>query len=228
MSLCIVIGNGPSLNNVDLNLVKGHSSIAFNHSYIAWDSLGISPCFYACFDPVALEDARDDIARLIIQRKDIKFLLSSHAARLGIKSADNIDMHDIIDSPSVVCANNTICDLGSVAATSIPLLARKGFKRFILLGIDARYSSAVGEEKEGFVVLSEDLDHFHPDYGVGKRRIKIPDLSQMLNGWKKLSLAQELLSIEVLNCSPGSALDCFETLELEKALKRFYEGGLCR
>ncbi len=221
MSICIVVGNGPSLARENLKLMSELPSIAFNHSYCAWESIGLNPSYYACFDPLALEDAHTDISRLIKTRPEMTFFLAASARKLGFEATPNLHIFNLQTDVEISANLNRVADLGSVAASSIPVLKTFGYSKFILLGIDARYSATLKGKSagKGLIRLEEDPDHFIPEYGVGKRRKIVPDLKFMLDGWRRLAEAQAKLSIEIINASTDSALTCFPRFTLKDALK---------
>lgn len=57
-----------------------------------------------------------------------------------------------------------LTDFGNVGATSIQILGLLGYRRIAMVGVDARYShideKAVAADKDGFVLIDDDPDHF--------------------------------------------------------------------
>ena len=45
---CVIVGNGPSLKNTPMELLKDHYSFGMNRIYIGFDELGFTPTFYVC------------------------------------------------------------------------------------------------------------------------------------------------------------------------------------
>ncbi len=84
---CFLIGTGPSLNKIDVTRLAGYDSITFNRAYIAWPEWGFTPTYYACVDPVALEDNAADIRRLTEESSVKRFFLNENAAEFGIEAS---------------------------------------------------------------------------------------------------------------------------------------------
>jgi hypothetical protein len=134
---------------------------------------------------------------------------------------------------------------GSGGAFAVNLAYALGYKRAIILGVDAKYSS----RKES-LLAGQDLQHFHPDYfhvdefDLGK---DFGDPSYYLEPWHIIAngggpgenvldeygisrysswdLNGYLCSdetFEVISCSPGSIInDLFEYADLEELLKSY-------
>jgi len=48
---CFILGNGPSLNKTDFNLIRNEYLFGCNKLYLGFDKFGISPQYYAITDP---------------------------------------------------------------------------------------------------------------------------------------------------------------------------------
>ncbi len=219
-SICIIAGSGPSLKAIDLLLTRNFPLIAFNYSHRFWNALPLDPVYYACLDPMAIADGHSELCDLRASRPELRMFLHATAIRYGFKNDAQVQLLDLCSSDSIKVDRNNITDLGSGPATIIPVLREFKHKKFILIGIDARYSAPRGlpEETPGIVRVTEDYDHFDPNYGTGKRRWALPDLGVIFSGWQKLAHAQSELGIEIINASPGSALEFFPRKSLLEAI----------
>ena len=61
---CIVIGNGPSLNKMDLNKFKDYITIASNSFYLKHPGLNFTPNYFTVEDPLPAEDNQKEISAL--------------------------------------------------------------------------------------------------------------------------------------------------------------------
>lgn len=224
---CFLIGSGPSLNSIDVKKLSNHDTIAFNRSYIAWDDWAFHPSYYACFDPVTLADNAAEIKELIQQSSVKRFYLGRSASEHGIVSPDlsdqtvpagRVTLVTLIDSGTFRTDTNVMGDFGNAGATSLQVLASLGYRRVVMVGVDARYSEYHATGGEEYLQDSGDPDHFTAAYSNGKRRRARPDLDRILGRWPEAAAACNSGGIEVRNASPGSSLTCFETMEFEDAL----------
>lgn len=92
----------------------------------------------------------------------------------------------------------------------LQIVAKRGVKRIILLGYDMR---AIGN-----------VSHWHGNHGF-----RIADLNVyanlMIPAIRTIAPHLEARGIQVINATPGSALDCFEKMDLCRALSA--PSGIC-
>ena len=219
---CFLIGSGPSLKETDVTRLAHLDTIAFNRSYIAWKQWRFAPTLYACLDPVGFEDNALEIRSLIKEYPCTHFFLPDSAGSFGIRSSDQVFLTKM--SPGHVFATDILAltDFGNVGATSIQILALFGYCRIAMVGVDARYSpvdeKAVRADRDGFVFMNDDLNHFCPEYVQGKRLRACPDFGKLLGQWPEVSKECASNAREVRNASPGSALDCFPMSDFLSAI----------
>jgi hypothetical protein len=224
---CFLIGTGPSLNKIDVARLAAYDSITFNRAYIAWPAWGFTPTYYACVDPVALEDNAEDIRRLTEESDVQKFFLNDNAADFGIEASERVTLLHIREDAPFSLDLRTLTDFGNVGASSLQILAALGYRRVALVGVDARYSSLPELDKgEDYVRMErgQDPDHFLPGYMEGRRRIAKPDYARLLGQWPQVAAECERVGLEVRNASPGSALTLFPMMGFEEALDWNGEG----
>lgn len=218
---CFLIGTGPSLNKVDVTRLAAYDSITFNRAYIAWPEWGFTPTYYACVDPVALEDNAADIRRLTEESDVKRFFLNENAADFGIQPSKRVTLLHIREDTPFSLDLRTLTDFGNVGASSLQILAALGYKRVALVGVDARYSSLPELDNGGDYVRMErgqDPDHFLPGYMEGRRRIARPDYDRLLGQWPQVAAECERVGLDVRNASPGSALTLFPVIGFAEAL----------
>ncbi len=99
-------------------------------------------------------------------------------------------------------AQDTVATGGNGGYQSIQIAAKAGATKIILLGLDMQ-APASGEP------------HYHGDH---PDRIRSDYANTMLPYFSSLAEALEHRDVEVINCSPGSAIDCFERGKIEDIL----------
>lgn len=219
---CFLIGSGPSLRAVDVSRLSGVPSICFNRSYVAWKAWGFAPQFYACLDDVVVEDNAVELRALIGEFPQTRFFLHDSARSYGISAMENVVLIKTRRGSSFGSNLEDLTDFGNVGATSLQILMLLGYRRVAMVGVDARYSpvesSMVVDEKDGYVLVADDPDHFCPEYVQGKRLIASPDVKKVLGQWP--AVAQECMrhSVDVRNASPGTALTCFPLIDFVTAI----------
>jgi len=171
---CFVIGSGPSINNMNLKLLKNEITFGHNAFYLIKDKVGFLPTYYVVEDPLPAEDNSNEINALIETQKIV-----AHDLKYCLNSEDIIypffdRFYNGVES-SRFPQFSFDCDRriywgGTVVYLSIQLAAYMGCKEIYLIGVDLTY--AIPDGITGNVITSDedDQNHFHPDYfGKGKR-----------------------------------------------------------
>lgn len=189
--ICFILGGGPSLKNVDIELLRGRGRvIAINDAY--------QLCPFA--DVVYWADTR--WFRLHHER------LADHTAPFKVTRADPEFRHQV--SPLYVLklaagyglssSHDTITGIDG-GANAINVAHLLGAGTIVLLGYDMRANGHWHNGHEGMKPTDQtvyDRDYI-PAYG-------------------RLALSAQKLGLKILNATTGSALKCFETARLDKVL----------
>lgn len=223
MKTIYLIGNGPSLNEVDITLLKNRDTISFNRAFIAYEDWGFEPTIYMAIDPVVIENTKEDIKRLISESKIERFILpKSWQSEFGedpkvtyVRLKKKLWPRGFYWGKSL----NKMSAIANVGATAVPILEILGYERVVILGTDCNYVEQKikgveiehneGDSARRIVYKSEadeDPNHFRPDYfGKGTEYSK-PQAGNHYNGWKFISREYKGKGIKIELCSPGSRL----------------------
>ncbi len=217
---CAVIGSGPSLSAVDVGRLRGLDAIAFNRSYIAWDDWGFVPRLYACVDPIVVEDNAGEIRGLINDHPGTTFYLHEIGLQFGIERGRNVVFSALVGGDRFSMMPGMLTDFGNVGATCFQILARLGYRRVGMIGIDARYvdlDASAPSDANGFIRIANDPNHFSPEYARSKRLRARPDLAGLLGKWPLVAAECRRVGMSVVNASTGSALACFPMTDFSSA-----------
>lgn len=235
-----LIGNGPSLNKVDVEALKDKNTVSFNRAFIAYKDWGFDPTHYMVVDPVVMENTAEDVNRLI-EKSDIKsfYFRKRFETFLDQKNSkvNLIDFNQRFWERGYRWGKdlNRMGMIANVGATSIPILQVMGYKRVIILGTDCNYEeqdiknvSIVTNEENAdrrIVYKSEgdnDPNHFRADYfGKGTEYSK-PQTQNHYKGWEYIASKYKSKGMEIFLCSPGSRLaNLFPEIEFEEALNKY-------
>ncbi len=221
-----IIGNGPSLNKVDMTRLACETTISFNRAYIAYQDWGFYPTYYMCIDPIVLNNIKDDINRLIARSPIREFFLPDWTKSWACPS-DKVRFMNLRGDTFFGTSLGDLSMLGNVGACSTQILRYLGFDEAILLGVDCRYQESNLEnvkiehnpnDKERRIVYkshgNSDPNHFRPDYfGKGCEYGK-PQQQNHLNHWKFLGENGGKNGLRIVSASPGSNVnDIFPYVE---------------
>ncbi len=184
---CYILGNGPSLRDIDLEKLKEAHTFGTNRIYLS----GFTPEFYVCCNPLVLEQFKADIERL----ECVKFL-----------SGANLDTS--LRDPAFSSPEGPIWEGHTVTYVCLQLAFYMGFSEVVLVGVDHDYGALSGSPNEEQVHQGDDAGHFHPDYFKGMRW-NLPDLGRSELAYSLAAGAYARAGRKVINASARTKLDVF-------------------
>jgi len=216
----VLVGNGPSLREFDLASMEGVHTLGMNGAYRYWAETGWYPSYYAALDTVFIESHKLHLYWLIRNRE-------KNGIRFFLLRRNMIDFYpELKTNPNVIIFDDYLqspyfegvgpLTTGSHAALFAAML---GYKKVVLLGIDAIYVQQIPEaEKAGGNVLelkktpSQNPNYFFDDYQQKGDCYTIPDSEPDLhyNSWVAVKRRLDELSVQVVNVNPRSKVDLFD------------------
>ncbi|AYL97119.1 6-hydroxymethylpterin diphosphokinase MptE-like protein [Mucilaginibacter celer] len=230
-----LIGNGPSLNETPLYMLKNEYAICFNRVNILFERLAWRPEFYACVDGTVVQDNADEINKLILPEVKHAFFTDFHMFQFDnikkqIDNRPNVQwLYSGVSSFSVDMPKIGPCP--TVALAALQILPYLGFSEIYILGMDMNYKiHTTVKEMEHNQIQSEDDDdpnHFDPRYfGKGKKYHQ-PTASVMDNTFKALENAREklkqLTTTKVYNATYGGIMEVFERVGFDTLFTSYTE-----
>jgi|TARA_R110000851_G_scaffold285798_1_gene439583 hypothetical protein len=219
-----IIGSGTSLNKVDISKLKDCNTISMNRQYIAYPEWGFTPTYYVIIDSKLIRTIHKDVEKLIKEEDIKKFFIMKHpdnsmtgwVDKMRLEESDRIvpvfasRRQEILSKSIRSLANKPINFCGNAGACSVEIARHLGYKKVILLGIDAKYA-----DRNDSIKAEKDLSHFHPNY-FDVNTFK-EGLNQGIHGenagvryWKKFSEQQvSIPDFEVISSSPDSPINEF-------------------
>ncbi len=161
---CFVIGNGPSLNKMDLSPLANFHTFGQNKIYLLSDRVDLNLSFLVSVNRFVIEQSREHFLQM-----KCPIFLSYTASRHTIPERPNIyrlhtqnvwSFYDDITHP--------ICEGHTVTYVSLQLAYYMGFRRVVLIGVDHNFKQS-GKAHEVQTYEGEDENHFHPDYFKGQK-----------------------------------------------------------
>jgi hypothetical protein len=234
-----VIGNGPSLNKIDIAKLKSKDTISFNRAFIAYEDWGFFPTYYMVVDAVVLENIKADVKNLVDSSPIRRFFLPE-SSRDYFGESQKIQYINLVSRPILDLwfwgrRFGKMKIIANVGATSIPVLKILGYENFIILGTDCNYTEANiknvaieynPDNKDRRIVYKSDGDsdpnHFRPDYfGKGTEYSK-PQQGNHFRGWEFIAGKMDRNKANIILCSPGSTLvKLFREMDFEEAVNLY-------
>jgi len=208
---CVIIGNGPSLKNTDLNKLKNVFTIGMNRFYLAFPDMGFTTSILMTVNNLVIEQCADDLRQLPIPtfvswrgRKFIQPAANLHYLYTSyIKPGFNSD------------ATGRLWEGATVTFIAIQLAYFMGFKQVILIGVDHNYTTK-GTPNTTVISPGDDPNHFHPGYFGQGFRWQLPDLETNEIAYQMAKEVYRQDGREILDATVGGKLTVFPKVDFDK------------
>jgi len=213
---CFIIGGGPSLNKMDLTLLRNEVTFGVNGIFLIFGKMGFKPTYYVVVDNLVCEDRASIINGLngmtklfplersnaIKRDPNTIFMLQEKAKHYPGFSTD---------------ISKCIYGGSTVTYTNMQIAYYMGFKNVYLIGMDHNYvlpsqyeMDRVKNLPSEITNLEDDHNHFHPDYFGHGFRWHDPDLDKMEAAYKKAKDIFEASGRKIYNATVGGKLEIFQ------------------
>lgn len=220
---CFVVGNGPSINEMDLNLMKDDVVFASNAFFLKFDEMSFVPKYYTVEDRLVAEDNKNAIESMTGITKfypyDLRGYLSldSESCYVPMQRA-----YMSSDSPNFPLFSFDVCEDiywgGTVLYMSIQIAAHMGFSEIYLIGVDLTYTIPNTIVQEGAVLTSteDDPNHFNPSYFGKGKRWHLPETERMQTAFCKAERELDRRGVALVNATMGGNLNAIPRVEFTK------------
>lgn len=217
---CFIIGNGPSLKETDLTLLRGEYSFGMNRIYLMFPELEFSTTYYLSINSLVIEQCVDDILALQIPR----FL--SWRSRDYIDDALNTNgrlpsepplsfLHTTYTGQKFAKdAGGRLWEGATVTYVAMQLAFHMGFKQVILIGVDHSFSTK-GKPNTTIVSGGDDPDHFDSNYFGKGFRWQLPDLDTSEIAYRIAKENYAAAGREIIDATIGGKLTVFPKAEYQ-------------
>ena len=202
---CFIIGNGPSLKQMDLSPLRNEFTMGMNRIYMLFHELGFQTTYYLSVNDLVIEQCATNIQNLKLPRfvswrsrkwlnpeKDLFFL---HTTYTGPKFSEDI--------------RHRLWEGATVTYTALQVAFYLGFQTVILIGVDHNFVTK-GVPNTTVVSSGDDPNHFHPGYFGKGFRWQLPDLETSEIAYNKAKTAYSSAGRQVLDATFGGKLTVFE------------------
>jgi hypothetical protein len=217
---CWIVGNGPSLNSMDLSLLAGEISFGMNCIFLGFERFGFRPTYYTVEDVFVAEDNAAAINGLTGMTKFIpRDLLHALDEDADTCVVDFLRLYKPYpqfsdDAAKVIYWGSTVTYL------AMQLAFYMGCDPICLIGVDFDYTVpdyAAGQEE--ITSREDDVNHFHPAYfGKGKRWHN-PRLDRVAPSYQEARRFCEAAGRTMINAGVGGKLEFFPRKDYLEALR---------
>lgn len=217
---CFILGNGPSLNAKDLEMLKDEVTFASNRIFKIFDETDWRPTYYAVFDGEvgASEGVIDginsfDCKMKFVRREDFRIYKNVKEPFCSVKTFSS---EKLLDNPQFADdVTKGLYTIASVTYTMMEIAVYMGFTEIYLLGVDHKYSNTV--LKDGTIVKDATVKSYFGTQNNDENNITAA-LWQSDIAFGYAEEYSKSHNFRVYNATRGGCLEAFERVDLEKVL----------
>lgn len=215
---CFIMGNGPSLNKIDMTLLKDEITFGANRVYLGFEEWGFNTTYWSIIDTLQIEQCFDDYNKYLSD-SITKYVPMQYR---NLFTGKNIIPVNVVYSPNPFpqFANdfNAIYDGWNVVYMMLQIAYLKGFKEIYLVGVDYNYT--IGEEQKRGSKWSDknSINHFTKDYNADDKGViwNMPNFEKTDESFAFAANFLKEQGVKVYNATPDSKLEVFEKVDYHK------------
>jgi hypothetical protein len=206
---CVIIGNGPSLNEMDLSVLHDVPTFGLNRGYLLFPRIGGPTSYLVSANRYVLEQSMAEM----LAGPGPKFFNWRHR-HLVPEGRDDVIYFDTVRNPgfSKDVPGRGVWEGATVTFVAMQLAYYLGYREVILIGVDHSFTTAGPAHK---LVTSEGADpnHFDPSYFGAGYRWQLPDLERSELAYRLAKAAFEAAGGEILDATVGGKLTVFRKVD---------------
>lgn len=209
---CIIIGNGPSLNKMDLSLITDCYTFGLNKIYLMYEKIDLQLNYLVSVNKFVIEQSVDKYNDFPCP------IFLSYTASKGLEfNADNIYyLHtgNFKGFYSDLC--RPINEGYTVTYVAAQIAYFMGFEKVYLIGVDHSFKQQ-GRANEVQTLKQDDENHFDPRYFAGNQW-QLADLENSEEAYKRARSFYEKNGRNIYDATVGGKLTVFEKVDFEEAI----------
>lgn len=211
---CFLIGNGPSLNKMDLSLLNDYYTIGLNKIFLLFDKTNLKIDYHVCVNKYVIDQCTNDFLRMQCP----SFISYKYRNEL-LTGNDNIYFVGDIHSKWKFFEDITtgISQGSTVTYAAMQIAYYLGFKRIFLIGVDHNFV-AKGTPHKVETLKGDDNNHFDPEYFKGMKW-QLPDLEGSEKAYKFAKKHFENNYRMIFDATIDGKLNIFPKIQFDEALR---------
>jgi hypothetical protein len=210
---CFIIGNGPSLNKMDLSPLRDYHTFGQNKIFLLFDRVDLNLSYLVSVNKLVIEQSAKEFEAMPCQ------VFLSHTASHGVvQDKPHIQrLHTMNLWSFYEDISQPICEGNTVTYVSMQIAYYMGFRRVFLIGVDHSFKQQ-GKSHEVQVYQGNDENHFHPDYFKGQQW-QLADVYGSEVSYHLANYYFQKDDRQIFDATVGGKLDVFPKVDFEEALQ---------
>ncbi len=206
---CFILGSGPSLRDMNLAGLQNEITFSCNRGYLLFSRLGFPTTYWAIEDYL-------DAAQWGHEFSQLRGVTKFAAADI---STDGSFIHVPFDRHEGFSTTPPFKFGGTVVHFMLQIAAYMGFDTAYLLGNDFKWDTSKVSQGSEWITGASDDNHFDPNYWPVGARSFPPQPERM----RRSFFGARGHGLRIVNVTPGSALDVFETAGFNEVIGGTYQ-----
>lgn len=210
---CFIIGNGPSLNKMDLKPLAKYYTFGLNKIYLIEDRVDLNLSYLVAVNVDVLQQSVEKYNSLNIPM----FLSYTNSKSLKLK---NEKINYIFSTGGTTFSKditNKISEGATVTFVAMQIAYYMGFEKVFLIGVDHNFK-VEGKPYEIQKLKGEDINHFDVNYFKGQQW-GLPNLVDSEKSFKNAKSVYELEGRSIFDATIDGKLKVYKKISFEQALK---------
>lgn len=212
---CFIIGNGPSLNKMDLEPLNNYYTFGLNKIFLLFERASIQVDYLASVNPLVVEQSQEEFKQL----SNIPIFVSKSSCHgLDLRAKHITQLYTGLDWTFSEDLSKRVSEGFTVTYVAMQLAYYMGFQNVYLIGVDHSYKQT-GNPNQEQVHEGDDENHFDPNYFKGMKwhlaDVDANEISYMMARRQFMSEGRNIIDATV-----GGKLTIFPKMEYSEALSR--------
>lgn len=211
---CFIIGNGPSLNKIDLSHLRNRHTFGLNKIFLMFERVNLNLSYHVAVNPLVIEQSVAEFDNII----ECPSFLSMRAARCLTFTRKNI--YFVATGGPFTFSDDLRREIHegyTVTYVAMQIAYYMGFSKVFLIGVDHNFKAS-GNPNEKRIMQGEDVNHFDPRYFGGKEW-HLPDLEASELAYCLARFHFNRNGRQIYDATVNGKLSIFPKISFEEALE---------
>jgi hypothetical protein len=202
---CFIVGNGPSLKQMDLSYLQNEYTFGLNRIYLLFPEVGFQTTYLVSVNELVLEQCAQEMRQLNLPK-----FITWRARHWLANDPNTLFLDTDFTAPERFSSDLTrrIFEGFTVTFVALQLAYYMGFQQAILIGVDHNFVTQ-GTPNQTVVSTGDDPNHFAPGYFGKGFRWQLPDLEGSERAYLLAQQAYTQAGRQVLDATVGGKLMIF-------------------
>lgn len=225
---CVIMGNGPSLNLMDLKVFQNEYVWGSNKCFLLFNRISWRPSFYTAIDTRVVPDITGDIMDLVKNLPGTRFFFPVLFRMHGVLGSSpqiywyyekKLDETRLPDGMFTHDASRYVYSARTVTVAALQLAVYLGFNPIYLIGCDTSYTIPSTVRREGsdqnklVSTANDDASHFDPQYFGKNSKWHAPQVDRMIFHYQQTKSYCDSIGVKIYNATVGGKLEVFPRLD---------------